>query len=373
MGPSSMLFGRGSTGGVINQVTKKPPLAADRPKSAASSRPTAWCAAPSTSNAPLADTSALRVAAMVQDGRGRRRATQIDVQDFGIAPSLQVRHRHADRDHAVGAAAAQPRPARLRRAAAERPAGAGRPRHRLRLQPTTAPSQDIVGARRAACSTSFDARRHRCATRSQFNHVDTDARETAPQSIGTLGAGRRLRAAVRQRPVADCRSSALFVRLQSHDRVIHDSSLYNQTELTAQVRHRRRSSTPCWPASSSATTATATRPTAATAAATAWRLPPATDHGYAACTPLDPPYVDRPPSAPQIAPATSPTGRPTRRRRTSTTRSTLDPADQAGRRPALRPLRRRRSATRSTLEHAGQHRLAVRPARPWTSPACAAA
>ena len=30
MGPSSMLFGRGSTGGVINQVTKKPGLSRRR-------------------------------------------------------------------------------------------------------------------------------------------------------------------------------------------------------------------------------------------------------------------------------------------------------------------------------------------------------
>ena len=43
MGPSSMLFGRGSTGGVINQVTKKPSLkkATD---SACRRRPTASCA-----------------------------------------------------------------------------------------------------------------------------------------------------------------------------------------------------------------------------------------------------------------------------------------------------------------------------------------
>ena len=41
MGPSSMLFGRGSTGGVINQVLKKPSLDARRPSSAPRSRPTA--------------------------------------------------------------------------------------------------------------------------------------------------------------------------------------------------------------------------------------------------------------------------------------------------------------------------------------------
>ena len=58
------------------------------------------CAPRPTSTSRLARPSAFRVAAMFQEGNASTR-DQTDVLDFGIAPSLQARHRHADRSHAL--------------------------------------------------------------------------------------------------------------------------------------------------------------------------------------------------------------------------------------------------------------------------------
>jgi catecholate siderophore receptor len=64
----------------------------------------------------------------------------------------------------------------------------------------------------------------------QLNYVNTNARETAPQSVGTIGPGGFA-------PITGSTSipvSQLYVRQQSHDRNIFSWSLYNQTELTSR-------------------------------------------------------------------------------------------------------------------------------------------
>jgi catecholate siderophore receptor len=68
----------------------------------------------------------------------------------------------------------------------------------------------------------------------QYNFVRTNARETAPQSVGTLdptvaGGFVPLTGGNTNLPLGD-----LWVRQQSHDRVIQDSSIFNQTELTTK-------------------------------------------------------------------------------------------------------------------------------------------
>ncbi len=74
MGPSSMLFGRGSTGGVINQVTKKPGLKQATELSVPGARPTASCAPPPTSTRRSARTTR-RVNGDVPVGQGLDRST----------------------------------------------------------------------------------------------------------------------------------------------------------------------------------------------------------------------------------------------------------------------------------------------------------
>src|SRR5262249_22199178 len=67
----------------------------------------------------------------------------------------------------------------------------------------------------------------------QFNYVNTNARETAPQSVGTINSAGVFTAApaggFTNQPLSN-----LFVRQQTHDRNIYDISVYNQTELTSK-------------------------------------------------------------------------------------------------------------------------------------------
>src|SRR5207244_2395136 len=65
---------------------------------------------------------------------------------------------------------------------------------------------------------------------SQFNYVNTNAVETAPQSVGTITAV----GAYTATPATGLPLSSLFVRQQSHDRNIFDFTVNNQTELTAK-------------------------------------------------------------------------------------------------------------------------------------------
>ena len=88
MGPSSMLFGRGSTGGVINQVTKKPGL---KQATELSLQGTTNGLVRTTAdvNTPFGENNAARVNGMFQWGK----ASTIDltnVLDFGLAPSVKL-------------------------------------------------------------------------------------------------------------------------------------------------------------------------------------------------------------------------------------------------------------------------------------------
>lgn len=85
-GPSSMLFGRGSTGGVINQVSKKPSL---KPRSevTATVGTDNYYRSTLDLNRPLSETSAFRVAAFGQDVQSTRDV--VHDKDWGVAPSLR--------------------------------------------------------------------------------------------------------------------------------------------------------------------------------------------------------------------------------------------------------------------------------------------
>ena len=85
-GPSSMLFGRGSTGGVINQVSKKPSLKASSQATATVGTDDYYRATVDL-NRPLSETSAVRVAAFGQNLKSTR--DEVQNEDFGIAPSIR--------------------------------------------------------------------------------------------------------------------------------------------------------------------------------------------------------------------------------------------------------------------------------------------
>ncbi len=85
-GSSSMLFGRGSTGGVINQVSKKPSL---KPHTEVTGTigTDDYYRATVDANRKLSDTSAVRVTAFGQDIKSTRDIVRNE--DFGIAPSVR--------------------------------------------------------------------------------------------------------------------------------------------------------------------------------------------------------------------------------------------------------------------------------------------
>ncbi|MDR3511591.1 MAG: TonB-dependent siderophore receptor [Caulobacteraceae bacterium] len=235
MGPSSMLFGRGSTGGAINQVSKRPTL---RPSTELTLSGTTNGLARGTAdvNAPLSDRAALRVAVMGQDGAvSTRKATT--VRDYGVAPSYAfgigeptqvtvsalVQHNNDRPDYGVPPLNGQP-------------VESGR--NTVYGYSDDRTIQDIV--------TVGAEVKHRFASgltlrdQLQYNGVTTDARETAPQGIGTVGAGGY--AALSPAGISSLPLGQLWARLQSHDRVIHDTSLFNQAEAsgdfaTGPVKH----------------------------------------------------------------------------------------------------------------------------------------
>jgi catecholate siderophore receptor len=68
----------------------------------------------------------------------------------------------------------------------------------------------------------------------QSNHVHVDARETASQSLGIPGTGTGFTSGFRPAVATDPLAS-LYVKLQSHDRVITDHSVFDQLDLTARA------------------------------------------------------------------------------------------------------------------------------------------
>jgi catecholate siderophore receptor len=243
MGPSSMLFGRGSTGGVINQVSKKPTLTAAGDVSVSAST-TGLVRTTVDINRPLSDTSAFRISAMGQEGDATTR-DQSKLKDVGIAPSLKfgigtptqvtlsalVQHNRDQPDY--GVSPLNGRPAQVGRDTAY---GFSDDRTISDINAFSALVQHKI--------TPTSSIRNQ----TQYNDVTTDARETSPQSIGTIsarGAFTPFSTGTATAPTAAFSSlplDSLWVRQQSHDRTIHDKSLFNLTEYntkfdTGSVKH----------------------------------------------------------------------------------------------------------------------------------------
>lgn len=235
MGPSSMLFGRGSTGGVINQVTKKPTLkAASEVQLSVSSNGLVRTLL--DHNQPLSETSAFRVAVMGQQGKATDR-DQTQLKDFGIAPSLKlgigtptqitlsalVQHNRDMADYGVPNLNGAP-------AAVDRKKAYG-----FNDDRTVSDVASLSALIEHKLTPNISVR-----NQTQFNSVRTDARETAAQNVGTIaanGAYVPLSTGTTAIPAAATSStplSQLWVRQQSHDRVINDKSIFNLTEFNGR-------------------------------------------------------------------------------------------------------------------------------------------
>lgn len=225
MGPSSMLFGRGSTGGAINQVSKRPSL---RPSMEIDASGTTNGLARTTldMNGPIAERAAARLAVMGQTGAVSTR-DKTKVHDYGVAPSVRLgidgptqltvtglfQHNKDRPDYGVpplnGA-----------------PAQSGRDTVYGYADDRTI---QTVGAIEAELKHRFDSG-IQLRNQLQYNNVRTDARETAAQGIGAVGA--KGYSALTPAGASSLPLDQLAVRLQSHDRLIHDTSLYDQLEAS---------------------------------------------------------------------------------------------------------------------------------------------
>ncbi|MDB5819832.1 MAG: TonB-dependent siderophore receptor [Rhizobacter sp.] len=225
MGPSSMLFGRGSTGGVINQVTKKPSLTPST-EVTGSVTTNGMVRATADKNTPISETEAFRISLMAQDGRPTTR-DEMKNRDFGLAPSVKLgigtptqitlsallQHNHDMPDYGVS-------PLNGRPVAVDRNAFYGYTDDRL--------VQDV-----AAFSANLDQKltpTMKLRNQLQYNDVRVNAVETASQTLGTVGTNGFT--ALTPAATSSLPLGSLFTRLQSHDRVIHDKSISDQLELS---------------------------------------------------------------------------------------------------------------------------------------------
>ena len=223
-GPSSMLFGRGSTGGVINQVSKVPMLRDNGEVWTTIGSDDRYRVSADFDRA-LSDTAAGRVSAFAQDNHSTR-----DVmynKDAGIAPSLRfgigeptqitlsalLQHNHDMPDYGL-------------------PPVNGKPAdvdhgnfYGLTDDRTIQDVAAVTGRIEHVFNNNLTFK-----DQLQCNWYRTDALETAPNNLVTVDGVPldRTTGNYTDAPLED-----ILVQLASHDRVIHDTSLGNQADLIA--------------------------------------------------------------------------------------------------------------------------------------------
>ena len=225
-GPSSMLFGRGSTGGVINQVSKQAMLKSLTEVSGTLGTDDRYRTTLDV-NRQIADHAAFRVNAFAQSmGNGR---DEMRNKDYGIAPTARfgigtpteitlsalIQHNRDMPDYGIPALNGHPAPV---------------PRNTFYGMTDDRTIQDVQTLSARIEHKFSDA--FSISNQTQFSHSRTDARETAPGAVltGPLSTSPALsNGNFTSLPLSD-----LYVRLASHDRVIENNSLYNDT----MVRYR---------------------------------------------------------------------------------------------------------------------------------------
>jgi len=220
-GPSSMLFGRGSTGGVINQVSKKAELKSLTEVSGTLGTDDRYRTTLDV-NRQIADHAAFRVNAFAQSiGTGR---DEMRDKDYGIAPTVRfgigtptevtlsalIQHNRDMPDYGIPALNGHPAPVS---------------RNTFYGMTDDRTIQDVQTLSARVEHKFSDA--FSLTNQTQFSHSRTDARETAPGAVltGPLSTSPALsNGNFTNLPLSD-----LYVRIASHDRVIENNSLYNDT------------------------------------------------------------------------------------------------------------------------------------------------
>jgi catecholate siderophore receptor len=232
-GPSSMLFGRGSTGGVINQVSKVPELKPFATISTTVGSDDRYRESADI-NQPLSATSAVRVNVFGQDMHSTRDV--MSNKDYGIAPSVRfgigtptqitlsalVQRNNDMPDYGLPPINGRPAPVNYNNF------------YGL-TDDRTVQTVDTFSARLEHEFSSDVTLRSQV----QYSHYTTDARETAANSVVTAG-GVTLNKTLGNPTTVPLQD--LYVQLASHDRVIHDRTLDTQTDLitkfdTGSIQH----------------------------------------------------------------------------------------------------------------------------------------
>lgn len=226
-GPSSMLFGRGSTGGVINQVSKQANL---KPLNEVSGTIGTNDRYRGTFdfNHPLSDTAAFRVNGFAQDIHTTRDV--MNNRDWCVAPTLKlgigtptqitlsalIEHNRDMADYGTVGYNGSPLPIS---------------KNQFYGLTTDRTVQDVM---------SFSAKiEHKVddslkiTNQTQYSRYVIDAIETSSHAVGIRNGSGGFTAlpAGRTAGIPSYSLDQLWVQLQSHDRKITDSSLYNQTDV----------------------------------------------------------------------------------------------------------------------------------------------
>lgn len=233
-GPSSMLFGRGSTGGVINQVSKQPELTPSAEISTTVGSDDHYRLS-GDFDTPFSATSAGRLNMFAQDVHSTRDV--VSNRDGGIAPSLRF---------GIGTPTEITLSALLQRNDDSPDYGLppvnGRPanvNHDNYYGFTDDRTLQTIGVFSARIEHRFNED-FQLRSELQYSHYHVDARETAPNSVVT-DAGVTLNKNLGN--PTDLPLQDLLVQLASHDRVISDRSFDSQTDLqgnfdTGSVHHQ---------------------------------------------------------------------------------------------------------------------------------------
>ncbi|SAK50866.1 TonB-dependent siderophore receptor [Caballeronia catudaia] len=222
-GPSSLYFGRGSTGGVINQVSKQPNM---KPRADVSLQAGTHDRYRTTVdiNQPLTDTAAFRVNAFGQSLGSTR--DEMHNKDFGVAPEVKfgigtptqvtlsalIQHNRDQPDYGIPPLNGHPAPVDTKTF------------YGFTDDRTIQDVQTVNARIEHRFNDMFTLR-----NQTQFSHYSTDARATNAAAVltGPLGTS----TALTNGNYTTLPLTSLFVRLQGKDRTINDHSVYNTTDL----------------------------------------------------------------------------------------------------------------------------------------------
>ncbi|MDR5856721.1 TonB-dependent siderophore receptor [Caballeronia sp. LZ062] len=222
-GPSSLYFGRGSTGGVINQVSKQPDL---KPRADVSVQAGTHDRYRTTVdiNQPMTDTSAFRINAFGQDLGSTR--DQMKSKDYGVAPEVKfgigtptqvtlsalIQHNRDQPDYGIPPLNGHPAPVDTKTF------------YGFTDDRTIQDVQTLNARVEHRFNDVFTLR-----NQTQFSHYSTEARATNAAAVltGPLGTS----TALTNGNYTALPLSSLYVRLQGKDRNINDHSVYNTTDF----------------------------------------------------------------------------------------------------------------------------------------------